>query len=118
VRAGFRAFVEARLPADCRAEFTAHSSGQPIVMPTDNALFEAARTALGAEWETEAAFIGSGGSIPVVAQLKDMLGLDTLLVGFSLADDAIHSPNEKYDLASFEKGARAWARILPALASR
>ncbi|MEL6197508.1 MAG: M20/M25/M40 family metallo-hydrolase, partial [Pseudomonadota bacterium] len=47
VRAGFRAFVEARLPADCRAEFTAHSSGQPIVMPTDNALFEAARTALG-----------------------------------------------------------------------
>ncbi|MEM8991945.1 MAG: M20/M25/M40 family metallo-hydrolase, partial [Pseudomonadota bacterium] len=85
-------------------------------MPLEDPAFAKARQALSDEWGTEAAFIGSGGSIPVVAQFKSILGLDAMLIGFALDDDRMHSPNERYGLASFQKGARSWARVLAALA--
>ena len=116
IRAAFRQFVTARLPADCRAEFVARGGGLATVMPLADPAFEKARQALSDEWGTEAAFIGCGGSIPVVGDFKRLLGMDTLLIGFGLDDDRIHSPNEKYELASFTKGARSWARVLAALA--
>jgi acetylornithine deacetylase/succinyl-diaminopimelate desuccinylase-like protein len=117
VREAFRAFVRDGLPPDCRAEFKARGGGHATVMPTGDPAFEKARRALSQEWEREAAFIGCGGSIPVVGLLKSRLGMDALLIGFGLDDDRIHSPNEKYELTSFHKGARSWARILAALAA-
>ncbi len=116
VRAAFREHVRARLPADCRAEFIEHGSGSAIRFPDDDPAFARARQALSDEWGKPAVFIGSGGSIPVTAMLKQSLAMDVVLAGFGLEDDRIHSPNEKYNLTSFQKGIRSWARILDALA--
>ena len=118
VREGFRAFVRARLPADCKAEFLSHGASPALQLPLSSPYLAKTREALEAEWKRAPVLKGSGGSIPIVGAFKRDLGMDSLLVGFGLDDDRIHSPNEKYDLASFHKGARSWARILAALAGR
>jgi acetylornithine deacetylase/succinyl-diaminopimelate desuccinylase-like protein len=112
----FRAFVKQRLPADVTAEFKSLGGSPAFTLPMRGEVLKLARRALEAEWGLPAVVVGSGGSIPIVGAFKRELGMDALMVGFSLADDAIHSPNEKYDRASFHKGARSWARILAALA--
>ena len=117
IREAFRAFVRARLPADCRAEFIDHTAAPAVALPWDLPQLGATRHALAEEWGREALLVGSGASIPIVADLKRLLGMNTLLVGFGLDDDRVHSPNEKFDLTSFHKGTRSWARILAALAA-
>ena len=116
VVAAFRAHVEARLPPDCTASYRSKDGARATVMATTRPEFELARGALGDEWPNPAVFAGSGGSIPVVGHIRTLLGMDSLLVGFGLDDDAIHSPNEKYSVRSFHKGIRSWVRILDALA--
>jgi len=116
IHAAFVKHVEDRLPKDVSAEFpNGHGAGASR-MPTDDPAFEAARQALSEEWGMEAAFIGSGGSIPIAGHFQEVLGMNAMLIGYGRDDDQIHSPNEKYDLESFHKGMRSWARILAALA--
>ena len=113
----FRIFVTSRLPPDVKAEFISHGASPAISLPVKNEALRRARRALEAEWGKPAALVGSGGSIPIVGAFKRELQMDSLLVGFALEDDRIHSPNEKYERTSFHKGARSWARILAALAA-
>ena len=115
IRDSFRAMVRDMLPPDCSVTFKDHGCSPASVMSTDDPKFEAARLALSDEWPREAAFIGGGGSIPIAGYFKEILGLPSMLIGFGLDDDQIHSPNEKYDVRSFHKGARSWARVLDAL---
>ena len=112
----FRAFVVKRLPADCRAEFTSHGASGALQLPFSSEALSLARRALQAEWGKEPVLAGCGGSIPVVGAFRHDLGMDTLMIGFGLEDDRMHSPNEKYELTSFHKGIRSWARVLNALA--
>jgi acetylornithine deacetylase/succinyl-diaminopimelate desuccinylase-like protein len=116
IRDAFRAFVRARLPEDCKVEFGNFGVAPPIQLSYENPALNKARTALAEEWGHKAVTVGAGGSIPIVADFKNVLGMDSLLVGFALDDDRVHSPNEKFDLTCYHKGIRSWARILDALA--
>lgn len=115
VRETFRAYVRSKLPEDCSVSFAEHGGSPALRLPFDSPALEKGRAALSAEWGREAALIGCGGSIPIVGDFKSMLGMDSLLIGFALDEDQVHSPNEKYELSSFHKGIRSWARVLEAL---
>ena len=112
IRAAFREFVRARVPADCTVEFGNFTCAPAFDVAFDNPALTKARAALAEEWGKKAVTVGAGGSIPIVGDFKTVLGMDTLMVGFALDDDRVHSPNEKYDLKCFHKGIRSWARIL------
>ena len=113
---GFKQFMQARVPGDATLEFQLFGCGPGLEVSTDNAFVKAARAALAEEYGRPAALIGCGGSIPVVETLQRVLGLDSLLIGFGLDDDQVHSPNEKFDVRCFHKGARSHARLLGKLA--
>ena len=87
-----------------------------INLPFSSDALTRARRGSAGEWQTEPVLAGCGGSIPIVGLFKEDLGMDALMIGFGLDDDRIHSPNEKYELSSFHKGARSWVRVLDALA--
>ncbi len=113
----FQKFVKGLIPKDCKVEFSGHGGGAPASeISYDNIFIKKSARALKAEFKRDAMLIGSGGSIPIVRNFKEILGMDSVLVGFGLGDDAIHSPNEKYNLLSFQKGIRSWVRIMGALA--
>jgi acetylornithine deacetylase/succinyl-diaminopimelate desuccinylase-like protein len=116
IHESFVNYVQSMLPSDCTAEFPLGEHGAPASqMSIDHPAFEQARAALSDEWPNAAAYVGCGGSIPIAGHFKTILGMDAMLIGFGRDDDAIHSPNEKYDLECFHKGIRSWARILAAL---
>lgn len=116
IQESFRNYVRSKIPADCSVEFIAKEGSPALRLDFDMPALEHGKTALQEEWGKEAALIGMGGSIPIVGDFKRMLGMDTLMIGFGLEDDQIHSPNEKYNLTSFHKGVRSWARVLDELA--
>ncbi len=115
IRESFRQMVRDALPPDCTVEFADHGASPASATDVSGPAFEAARKALSEEWQIPAAYVGSGGSIPIAGYFQDILGVTPMLIGFGKDDDQIHSPNEKYDLESFHKGIRSWARVLAAL---
>jgi acetylornithine deacetylase/succinyl-diaminopimelate desuccinylase-like protein len=91
-------------PKSVKVSVKPHHGGAPAVVPTDSMAFRAAKGAFMEAWGKEPIPTRDGGSIPIVALFQQVLGLDSLLMGFGLDEDAIHSPNESYGLFNFYKG--------------
>ncbi len=117
IRASFHAHLESRLPDGFTVEYRSEKGSSASQMSIEDPAFEKARLALSDEWPRPAAYVGCGGSIPIAGFFKEMLNMDSMLIGFGCDDDQIHSPNEKYNVESFHKGTRSWARILAALSA-
>ncbi|MBC7636333.1 MAG: dipeptidase [Acetobacteraceae bacterium] len=116
VQQGFIAFMKARVPADAKLEFTTFGTSPGLEMNTDSPFMQAAQAALTDEYGRPAVMIGCGGSIPVVDTITRELGMDSVLMGFGLDDDQVHSPNEKFEVRCFQQGLRSHARLLGKLA--
>ena len=108
----FKRFVLDRLPPGATASFADFARAPGIEVNVDSPHVRAALAALGDEYGKPALLMGSGGSIPVVTSLRSILGVDSLLMGFGLDDDQVHSPNEKFEEACFHHGIRSHARLL------
>ncbi len=109
---GLVAYLRQRTPPDCRWEVALHSASRAVRVPTESACLEAAGQALERVFGRKPVLIGCGGSIPVVGSVQRVLGFDSLLVGFGLEDDRVHSPNEKFELRCFRMGMRSHAAML------
>ncbi len=108
----FKRFVAERLPEGTTAEFEGGHGSPGVDVNADSPWVRAAQAALAEEYGKPAILMGTGGSIPVVVSLRNVLGIDTLLMGFGLDDDQIHSPNEKFEQGCFHHGIRSHVRLL------
>ncbi len=115
IREELRHAIQKLVPADCKVNFEAFGTVPAVQMDIGRSEFTLVKDAIRDVWKNPCVFIGMGGSIPIVTDIKKLLGLDTVLLGFSLSDDHMHAPNEKYDLECFRKGTLSWLRILRAL---
>jgi acetylornithine deacetylase/succinyl-diaminopimelate desuccinylase-like protein len=100
----FKKHFESVAPKSVKVKVTAHHGGEPVVVPTDSKGFLAAGKAMEETYGKKPVPTRSGGSIPIVALFKKELGLDSILFGFGLDSDGLHSPNEHYGLFNYYKG--------------
>ena len=104
VIAAFQEYARSFFPEGVSVSFVDHGTGAPVQVSMDSAYLEAGCKALEKGFGKRPVLHGEGGSIPVIADFKSLLGLDTILMGFNLPDDRIHAPNERFLLDHYQKG--------------
>ncbi|HEY7086861.1 MAG TPA: dipeptidase [Tepidisphaeraceae bacterium] len=112
----FEKTIRSRCPDNVKVRFEWHGASEPSLVPVDSKPTQLAIEALQIGFGTKPTFMRAGGSIPVVGLIKRVLGIETLLVGFGLPDDRVHSPNEKFDLDCLFGGTRTAAALYERLA--
>ena len=110
-------FLEDRTPVGCHWEFQSFGSAPAIAVPTESPWLTAASESLSTVFPNQTVLLGSGGSIPVVGEFQEILNVDAVMIGFSLDDDLIHAPNEKFEVECYHRGILSHATILEAFAS-
>jgi acetylornithine deacetylase/succinyl-diaminopimelate desuccinylase-like protein len=117
VKKAFRSYIRSQIPAGFKVSFAETTEASMAVsVSEDSTWISATSRALETEWGKPVVKSGEGYSIPVVESFKRHLGIDSVLVGFGRDNDAAHSPNEKYDIESFHKGTRTFARLIGEIA--
>jgi acetylornithine deacetylase/succinyl-diaminopimelate desuccinylase-like protein len=111
IQTAFEQAVKDRLPKNVKHELKWYGASSPVLVPMDSPPTKLAAEALAIGFGVEPTYMRGGGSIPVVGMIKSILGLDTLLIGFGLPDDRVHSPNEKFDLDALHAGTRTAAAL-------
>ncbi len=113
----FRQWLESQEVGGCRWELTHHGEAWPVKVPTDSKWVQAVSRAVQTSSGQAPALVREGATIPVVAELKTLLGLDTILLGFGLDSDRIHSPNEHFSLERFRCAITTLAEVLKEVAA-
>jgi acetylornithine deacetylase/succinyl-diaminopimelate desuccinylase-like protein len=111
----FEQWLHDHTPTGCRWEIQEWGRAEPVIVSTDSPYLDAARRAMTIGCDAEPVLVREGATIPVIGTFKQSLGIDTLLMGFGKNDDAIHSPNEKFELACFDMGCRSHAALIDQL---
>lgn len=111
----FKEYVESLAPDTVHVKVKEHHGGYPIVIDLDYYGLKAAAKAFEDVYEKEVLFSREGGSIPIVADFKKVLGVNSILMGFGLTKDALHSPNESFSLKDFQRGIKTSARFFEVL---
>lgn len=117
VAAGLRKLLEPLVPPGIRMELVEHHGGPGIAFPVESPYLQAAADAIEIGFGKRPVFMREGGSIPIVNQFAELLHAEVLLVGWGQNDDNLHSPNEKFSLADFQRGIRASAALWDRLAA-
>ncbi|MBI2192719.1 MAG: dipeptidase [Planctomycetes bacterium] len=112
----FETYVQQICPPTVELRLQQMHGAKPVVVPTDTPGMRAARRAIELGFGRPPVLIREGGTLPIVAALKEKLGLDVLLLGWGLPDDGAHSPNEKFSLADFHRGIATSAHLMAELA--
>jgi acetylornithine deacetylase/succinyl-diaminopimelate desuccinylase-like protein len=111
----FTDYVKSIAPDSVTVEVKEHHGGYPVVIDLEFYGLKAAAQAFEDIYDKEALFSREGGSIPIVADFKKILGVNSILMGFGLTKDALHSPNESFSLKDFHRGIKTSARFLELL---
>ncbi len=111
----FADYVTSIAPDTVSVEVEAHHGGYPVVIDLDFYGLKAAAKAFGEIYDKEVLFSREGGSIPIVADFKKVLGVNSILMGFGLTIDALHSPNESFSLKDFHRGIKTSAKFFEIL---
>ena len=118
IRDKLTAYLKELAPAGVQVEVIDLHGGKPAMSPIESGSVQTAAKALQQVYGKEAIFARTGGSIPIVSNLQDLLKAEVVLVGFGLETDRVHSPNEKFDLENYYKGIETSSALLNAFAGR
>jgi acetylornithine deacetylase/succinyl-diaminopimelate desuccinylase-like protein len=118
ITTAFKSYLKKLTPKTVKMEIKMFGQAGPVLVPIESKWIDAARKSLTETFGVKPCLMRMGGSIPIVLDIKETLGMDTLLLGWSLPGDRAHSPNERFDLDQLRLGTQAVARLFSELAAR